>query len=248
MAFEAFQSRGVTAIEFQSTHQHGGNNLGAQLQPEIDRIRPAWDVAQTQFTSCIADHAQGTALFGSEALDIELGQKLAGSAALLEATRTDQSKWIKISWDVAKETALTAHAHLLRGQFSIEVQYQIQPREPSIVIGFRFRNPTLTLDSGQPIIEVGALALKLDGSEMSYFDTYQGPTMINPIMPGSSAAMANTTVPAMAPYETAANTTKVSLILKSVRARLSTVARPPSTGLRVGSSGTPTPTPRIIFE
>ncbi len=169
-SYKSFMQKGSTLIDYQSTHSHGGNALGSQMQVSIDAFKPKWNVAQESYMSCVASAGP---LGGSVSL-MTKGLVIPGILTTLPATgQTTSNVWVKAQWDLSTdlvEGSSDPNANKFQAILEIEAKFMLFGGE---AVGFQFRNPKLRLKSNMDkAVEVIGLQIYIDGVLQDQVTTY----------------------------------------------------------------------------
>jgi len=230
-SFKSFMQKGSTLIDYQSTHSHGGNSLGPQLQSSIDAFKPKWNTAQEAYLSCLSSSAPLGISVGLMTKEIIIPGIL---STLPPTGQTSSNVWVKASWDLSADLAEgVSSSYLNKFQAILEIESKLMLYSGQVV-GYQFRNPKLrlktNLDTG---VEVAGLQIFIDGVLQDQVTTYQdvfaeakSMTAV-PIAEGMGSAIAY--------YDNMGFNNKISIGITSIK---HTTAPAP-----VVPAPTPTPTP-----
>lgn len=199
MAYEAFRARGEDLIDYQATHAHGGNNFNSSMQVEIDKFKPNWDLAQSDFTDCMARGASAASGGGGAS------GLLTAPKAITNIERTaDNNSWVPVEWDLESEVDAWA-----QGRFKATLRFEARLNKVNGVIGgLLLRNPTMKLKTGSGNISVSGLMLLIDGKKQTAVTTYQS---LSKIVSGTAQVpLVSSSASAYASYPDFVATTRVS--------------------------------------
>lgn len=162
-AYQAFRARGEELIDYQSTHAHGGNNFNSSMQVEIDKFKPTWTLAQSDFNDCMARGASAAGGSGGASGLLTVPKAIPN----IERTATNNS-WVTAEWDLEREVDGWA-AGRFKATLRAETRLHTVGGE---VVGLLIRNPTIQLKSGSSNILVNGLMIAIDGRKQAAVTTY----------------------------------------------------------------------------
>ena len=165
IAFAAFNLKGKSLIDYQSTHMHQGDNL--DLTPQIESLQPAWSRGQLNYQTCLSPPT-GTPNPPPTGNRVQLSMK---TVANIDRSLTAPGTWLPVSWDLDIDVP-TADQNTFHAVFTVQARFALYNGQP---VGFEFMNPTVQLKSGQSSpITISDAQIVIAGVPQTNVTTYLG--------------------------------------------------------------------------
>lgn len=162
-SFNSFLSRSLSTIDYKAVTAHGGNSNSAANQPVIDSFKTQYRAGYSEYVACKA-----TEDLTAVTADILLVSKKLPTLA--DHNNQANSGWVTMTWQVETEAREAALGQLLKASISIQVR---RYKSGTLNMGLQFRNPMLTLATGQSPIHIEALKIFVNDQEASDVTSYE---------------------------------------------------------------------------